>query len=282
MKRSSKCILFVVSIASLSCTKFIDFKEEESKPKVVINSLFTNDEPISVNLSKSQSVLVENQLGPIEGANVFIKNAGDQVLDTLFEDSLGYYSGSMIPSEEIEYHIEVNHPEYDQATASNTIPKQALIQSYNYQITTDPNNGDQMNISVEITDTDPEQNYFALEFIYGQDLPGIPTTEYVFYYTSNDPIFDDSDEDEYSEIRYFSDNLFNGGSYQIDVSGSSIVGQGNFIEIRLHSLSKDYYLYSKTLENYGFSEGNPFAQPVPVHSNVTGGMGIFVGKPNRF
>ena len=43
------------------------------------------------------------------------------------------------------------------------------------------------------------------------------------------------------------------------------------------AVSEDYFLYRKTVTLQNSVVDNPFAEPVPVHSNMTGGFGIFAG-----
>ncbi len=47
----------------------------------------------------------------------------------------------------------------------------------------------------------------------------------------------------------------------------------NIVIYLLHT-EESYYLYHKSLENYDRGD-NPFSEPTPVFSNITGGLGIF-------
>jgi hypothetical protein len=44
---------------------------------------------------------------------------------------------------------------------------------------------------------------------------------------------------------------------------------------QLLHVDRHYYLYHRSLRNAGRSQDNPFAEPVLVYSNVTGGLGVF-------
>jgi hypothetical protein len=44
---------------------------------------------------------------------------------------------------------------------------------------------------------------------------------------------------------------------------------------QLLHVDRHYYLYHNSLDNSDRSNGNPFAEPVLVYSNVTGGLGVF-------
>jgi hypothetical protein len=43
----------------------------------------------------------------------------------------------------------------------------------------------------------------------------------------------------------------------------------------VETLSKEFFLFSRSLEQQDLVQDNPFAEPVPVYSNVAGGLGIF-------
>src|SRR5690606_17271812 len=47
--------------------------------------------------------------------------------------------------------------------------------------------------------------------------------------------------------------------------------------LRLGHLSEDYYRYLRSQELQEATEEHPFAEPVIVHSNIEGGVGIFAG-----
>lgn len=47
-----------------------------------------------------------------------------------------------------------------------------------------------------------------------------------------------------------------------------------FLKIYVMNTDKSYYLYHKSIENYEDGE-NPFAEPVPIYSNIEGGLGVF-------
>jgi hypothetical protein len=49
------------------------------------------------------------------------------------------------------------------------------------------------------------------------------------------------------------------------------------LEIQLWNMSKELYDYQISLRVFNETSNNPFAEPLPVYSNVNGGLGIFAG-----
>lgn len=108
-----------------------------------------------------------------------------------------------------------------------------------------------------------------------------------------DPVFGSDDQaDEIisgtPENRYaiFDDAGLNGKEYTLKVGlrenynpYSLNDGDGNFIkkEVVFYSLSPEYYEYLKSATNHFYYADDYFSEPVPVFSNVQGGMGIFAG-----
>lgn len=59
---------------------------------------------------------------------------------------------------------------------------------------------------------------------------------------------------------------------------------GEYLEINVvvENISKELYLYYSSREQHGLAIDNPFAEPVPVFSNVDGGLGIFGSESASF
>lgn len=85
----------------------------------------------------------------------------------------------------------------------------------------------------------------------------------------------------------FSDEIFNGKTYSLKFSTNEVIdnyfnieslkysGENtlkNKVYISIQSISKDYYLYLKT--RAASAATNYFSEPVKVHNNIVGGLGI--------
>lgn len=110
--------------------------------------------------------------------------------------------------------------------------------------------------------------------------------EYRNYIFSTDPVLSSTGaldildtESEANEL--FSDELINGKNYKLSFWTDSYrevhFDFGEYIEVNMvvENISKELYLYYSSREQYGLAIDNPFAEPVPVYSNVVGGLGIF-------
>jgi hypothetical protein len=78
---------------------------------------------------------------------------------------------------------------------------------------------------------------------------------------------------------YFSDQSKDGLVFTASRSFSMMPGQPDprpaNLNVYLAVTDRAYYLYHQSLDQHEDSNGNPFAEPVLIYSNVTGGLGIF-------
>ena len=145
----------------------------------------------------------------------------------------------------------------------------------------------------ELEIDDPvEENYYEVlvldrvkTFIYDPDL-----MEYIW---SMDPVLiranlntEDLLVEEFQQFGQsfvFNDKLFNGNHYKFTFGPSHTVYNGNIgdnyesVYFILRNVSREYYLYKRSFALHEWVQGNPFAEPVPVFTNIENGFGIFAG-----
>jgi len=79
-----------------------------------------------------------------------------------------------------------------------------------------------------------------------------------------------------AENAYFTDTGKDGARFKMTLQpvGVGSDGDSSFLKVYLLNTDKAYYDYKKSLDNYN-SGDDPFTEPSPVYTNVTGGLGIF-------
>jgi hypothetical protein len=75
-----------------------------------------------------------------------------------------------------------------------------------------------------------------------------------------------------SVLKHTGSYTINGKNYKIKPSKL-----GTKIRLQLFNLSKEFYDYQLSLFKFNSTDGNPFAEPAPVFSNVKNGLGCFAG-----
>jgi len=134
-------------------------------------------------------------------------------------------------------------------------------------------------------DDDPNSpNYYLLHFYYYSELANLFLP---FEMTTTDAILNSPQTIKTNAGGYlFADETFNGRNRSFSVVAPAGIVESN-TDIRylveIHSLSRDYYVYMKTLQDFRDSQDNTggattLGTAVVVHSNISGGLGIFGTK----
>ena len=187
-----------------------------------------------------------------------------------------------------QYELRVSSPTYGEVTATQVLEQPTKILSGTYEEdgisgifgeeTTIDSEGNETTdraeeIAIKFQDKSGEKNYYAVQAIgyYDTDTPtGIEEYGERFYLTPVDPA-----TEEGLNALIFSDATFDGKNYEFKMAAFGQTEGLKRIEVILYTISEDRYLYETTLLNYEENDGNPFAEPVIIHENVSQGNGIF-------
>ena len=292
--------LLSISLAYISCEKVIPFDGDVNTPKLVINSIFQSDSSFKVHVSSSRSVIDTASFKNIDDAIVTIKDRNENIIETLNHVENGFYKGQTFPQENQTYILEVNHPNYANITASDSLPSPIIINSVDTSTIIDPINGNRLQISMNFDDPENTQNYYLIETYSVNEylvIKNSDTTEYELDTTKQfmvltDEVFQNGGS-PWREQGLFNDLLFNGQNktLELEIPNDSWSGsedgydwsyQTLTLRLYLHNITLSYYYYRTSLELFQNASGNPFAQPVQVFSNVENGFGVFAGSQISF
>lgn len=225
----------------------------------------------------------------------------------------GYYIDSThVVKSGSTYRLEVLAEGFDLVTAETTVPYPTKLN--NLDITLEESSGNNFyspfNIKcrLNLSDNKSEDNYYRLYtrqeqgldlsnymysgyYGYGYEIDSMVTDtiiqllQYSVYIDSQDPVLTSSTNtdifgtDETSS--FFTDELMTSGNYTLSFN---IYAQreiyteiGEYLKVAaiIENISKELYFYAKSQELQADVRENPFAEPVPVYSNINGGIGIF-------
>lgn len=287
MKSSYISFILLLSLGALTtgCSDFfnqiVDIDIPEHEPSLAVSGHFrAQDSTLAVYVSRSVGILdpVAFDTIAVEGAAVTVLRDG-QPWQTLPDKGAGYYRlnlGGPLGDSPATYSLRVSAPGFPDATAEQTMPARVDIISVNYQAEggINPDGAKTNTLFVEFQDPAGEDNYYLLEaFVSVPDTfipPGI--YEYNLCLATEDVLaeshkcgllFRDGpiDGKNYTLKTYFLDNVH-------EIPGATVT-------VRLFSISRDRYLFLRTLDLYYNAQDNPFAEPVVVHNNIESGVGIF-------
>ncbi len=270
-----------------ACEKEIELKQSEIDPRIVVNSIFTANDTIWVELSESRNVLFEGEMPTITDATLKLTDGNGTVLGEFVHESNGNYAiPSVFPLAGNRYGITASKEGFESVTAFSSAPQLISLTSIDTVSKADIS---EMEFTINFTDNASEKNYYSISI-----------TGYYGY------------EDEFGEIVYWENNYFSTKEFYVVNGGGGIGEDGTkndmefyfpddliagdnisfkssiyfpaaneypvYFVVKVASLSEDLYKYKVTYANYLNAQGSPFAEPVRVYSNVENGFGIFGGS----
>jgi hypothetical protein len=293
MKNIFPLLLILSSLSLSNCTKEIEFDAQDIAPRIVVNSLFTNDSIWSAHISRSVGVLDTTSYTTISNATVNIFDNNATLVTTLTHQGDGLYTSpsGVTPIPNQSYTLEASASGYTSVSATNAIPP--VVPIYQLDTVASTNSDGETILEVTITFQDPSavENFYMLEVIakgtyfdeWEQDsvdfrAPLPITCDDINVETING--FNIGGFENSYLYLMLKDQNFDGQNYELTFSAvnyAELKDLNLFGEIRLVNTSEAYFNYLRSFNMYQNTIGNPFATPVQVYSNVTNGMGIFAG-----
>lgn len=288
-----------------SCEKVVEFEGEITEPYMVMVSKPNTENPWKVRLTESRFFLYDDTIATIKNANVSIEVNGRTPNNVVTNHGNGMYDLGYTPQPGDSLTLHVSVPEKGTMEAGCRIPQRPVISNISctydtthyidyYPDTTEYVTG---SITVKFTLDDPadEANFYMLRLLtpVRHYVPSSNSYDTVYdyqYITVDDNVlfdmdavgdlFDIGSSDNRGTRVLFADERINGQAHTITFTydAFSLMNYGCYIE--LYSISRDLYLFEKTLEaaeNLDEFSGL-ISEPVQIHSNVTGGLGILGGS----
>jgi hypothetical protein len=301
----------LIVLAIVSCETTIDYKGPETEPKVVIYALLHPDSLISVSVSESHSVFrVPYQ--PRQITNAVVRLYRDETLiETLSYQVPGpvpdyyppnpyskYVSSTNRPEYGHEYRIEVEVPGLPKAYGETRLPAPVTVEvadtssmdiGYGYR---------ELTVKLRFRDPADEENFYritasSLVGIYAGDKfepynpeisVGVQEAD-ISYGALADPLIAPRQEDDFFDMSMpnmyyiFLDELIPGKEYTMRLSYNGFYPDTDYYEFmlawfRLNTITRDLFLYLQSYSAHLQTRDNFLAEPVPVYSNVTNGLGV--------
>jgi len=271
-------LIIVVGVAT-SCTNVTDIEIALDEPKYVLNCLLAPDSSWHVTLTKSLNIQqAQYYFDPVTDATVEIYDHNDLLIESLAPSKtdwhLGQYDGNLKPVQGERYMVKAQVAGGLTLLARTYVPQNVPISSYRIDSTLFKSNGEPVQMTISIQDPPEQTNYYLIkvlrDYYYVHNADTIRQREDV-YYELVDPSFQENFN------LPVNDNLFNGKmhDFEIKISGFGYSAVTENVQLLLLTISEEYYLYLTTKDLQERIEGDPFAQPAPIFSNVENGIGIF-------
>lgn len=279
--------LFVLSSCEDFFSTTLEIDPPEHKTQMVMHAVITDvDTLFRVSLGKSVGILDNANRDSffLKGGAVSLYE-GEQKIGDLDEIEVSLVSsfvtdynfqkgfGTTYVEAGKTYTCKATHPTFGEATSTQTMPTAVPITKSIIRDNNSVNDLGESTTQVEITINDPEgiDNYYELAlftlFENGDELAFDN-----IYVSTLDPNL----REGFGGAHLLNDETFDGKEYKILVDFDQYWEDDQPIYAIWRTVTKDYYLYSKSIrqqqdaEDFGF-----FAEPVSIHNNVTNGLGIF-------
>lgn len=300
MRKDIFILVFLSILLSTSCEKEVDIQPGDGQERLVVEGYIEPELPPFVILTRSHSFFSDDQISTsgsifVHGAEITVSDGINTVIlqevstDTLPEplvelvadftgidlathsDPLGmhltfYVSLEMLGKEGLTYFLNVK-AEGKHLTSSTTIPPTNPLDSL--WTVPHPENDTLVTLYARYTDPPAEKNFIR----YFTSVNGEG-----FYTPAFNSVLDDR-------------NLFNvdGKTFdfplekghnraeQFDFSTYTYFAKGDTISVRWAAIDEAHYNFWSTAEYDRNSTGNPFATPIIIKSNISGGLGIWGG-----
>lgn len=271
-----------------ACETTVDIEIPFEKPQITLNSNLRHNAFPSVRLTYSKHILDNNwEFVPIKNAEVRLIHQGEILPLSFVEETGEYINLNRLLKEGNEYRIEVAVEGYETVSASEIIPLSVPIKDLIYQgkVQVDAWSS---NDDVRLIFDDPEgENYYEISAEFYRQNSYTDENGNRVYYEDNYPLYLEPKNPTYEKDYntdgelLIDDKLFEGREAVIDLflNGSyfseDVEGE---IKFTLKSVTRNYSLFHSTYGLQWWNEGDPFAQPVQVYSNISNGIGIVMGE----
>lgn len=304
MKKITILLSLTILVLTSSCRKVVEFKGSQTDALPVLICQATTDTPVALRLSYSSFFLREAQFPVIDNATVHADLNGTPNAATFSYTENGIYLSNLTLRPDDTLTLRISIPDQGELTAGCRMPAPASASDpsilSDFTLDTFPSYDNPNDILITINEysldfrftlNDPANvdNYYQLKAFFLD-----PTDNQKRYLTLNinddvlfeqDPTGDYFDLDMQVPFNYgtqilFSGDRINGLSHvirgTIEDASNPIFHLGTKLYLEVSSLSRDTYLYHVTRRNQQQNDDilSIINEPVQVHSNVNGGIGI--------
>lgn len=282
MKKSIQILVLVslVFCCLQSCTKEVFVEIPDNDPKLVVFAyLSPSKDSIDVTVSRSvplYHVRDYDESLVVSDAVVEIKAENSDWVRVSFQQGEDVYriSCNDFPVEQGQkYSLRVGANNFKTVESSIVIPV-----SFEINLT-----------FLKVENSSENEENFLQYFLKFHDLGGVPNY-YGFRAWVNKYYEENGNERIYRENLYLedfswvmTDRVFDGKEKTIVFSSYSYGEENNIdtIFVKVLQTDQNFYHFHYSFHSFQSSDGNPFAEPTPIFSNIKDGLGCFAGYTER-
>ena len=286
--------LFIIVLISNGCEKELFYDLEKKGGTITLFSFIQPDSVLKISISKSVSIVDARSYSFVEDTRFIIYENNVLYRNQVYPDNSlvsAWPATNFTAHDTIKILLLQNNEEV--ASATTIIPEKVEINHIDSIRTSRAgSNGspqEVMRLTLSFTDIPLENNYYQLMIIAESDsVDGINYVKNreIISFDKNDKIFNNPDQGTssigtidfqglFTDYEVDGDNIDIHVELPVDYFNESEVLENQHIIVLLYHLSKDYYLYMHSRIIADSYDGVPIFDPVKIHTNVSGGHGVF-------
>jgi len=286
--------LFLLAVIFSSCEDFFSQTLEVEPPahndQMAISAFFTNaetDTTLKVLVARTTAILDNPDQDTRNLDNASIELLSDGVLLTNIptadnNENFGYnYKQDPNPVDfqsGQSYTLRVNHPDYEEATATITVPEE--VAPFSLELEEDgglDESGNRVDrVTIEFKDPVDQENFYEMSLFSIVTFGDNQDTYIESHYVTS---LDFNLQESFYGADLLSDETFNGQDYKLQLDINRYENEDTSYETFLiwRNVNKDYYEFARSVRLQRDTEENfgPFAEPVTIRANFSGGLGLF-------
>ena len=302
-----KKIKFLILVVVFGCELEVEVEQPPFEPSMVLSCIIDPDETILAILSPDQSILTPSFLlpNPITNATVTLYENGvlvgemDEVInyiDINGQSIDGVYQIDYQARPGNTYEVRAEKIGFEPISAVDVVP--TSIEQVSLECN-DCNSNGQAKVNVTLID-EPGDDYYEIKLFIAHDAH-----EYYFDELTGEVVITNTYETRFStysrtesllisEHNYdriiFEDNLFENSSQSISLETDLYINYGIVapdedpnarLILEMRKVSRSYYEYFNSIALQNWIDGDPFAEPVQIFSNVENGKGFLGSYSSR-
>ncbi|MDY0280398.1 MAG: DUF4249 domain-containing protein [Salinivirgaceae bacterium] len=284
--------LFLASGIFWSCETEIEFKSKTIEPKLVLNSLVSQDSILYCGLYQTaHAAYGDFQILPISNALIVISE-NNQPYDTLSYLSDGRYIGTKTANLNNIYKFVASVANFPQASATTELlPNNEVLSVDSVGLRLNEYGSSNVILRARMSFQPEMTSYYRLRAIghsewYDEYSDSVIVQDYTLYLPNDENLPGIEFYTWRDNTLYYSDKIRTSQEAIIEIPLESYFFESSShltrIDFYIEQLSTDYFLYEKS--RYLFDNGDDFAlfsQPVQIFNNIEGGVGI-LGTAKKF
>ncbi len=258
-----KLLIYLSAILFTSCELVVVYDIPFDKPDIVANSIINPDSIIQFKLTESKFILdgnnydYENPFAIIRDASLVLFENDVEIMQGVLVNNK-YLFPDYYPTKGNTYRVEIEKENYKKVIAETVIPESSINFSIENVTSFAGEYEQKYRFDLVIQDLQ-ELNYYEFsayveninyDYSFSPPIP-IDTFLYPIPLITNDPVVSDVFDEYWGETLLFTDELFNGRTYSINLEPSYLPfnyddttgKQYATLHLILKNLNKELYLY---------------------------------------